>query len=492
MFNGTESGSFSGADFTGATIEPGIPTDGDPTRSIGTGSPVSTPRHVARSSHEETAPMEPKPRRTAPPDALIPTMGFPAILYKTSCLFGHPEWVPSISKKESAFIAQRDEKRRRDMDRANKQAWLSAYFNSAGELVYDEEQGRLVKLTWDAQSIVVSVLTQKGGAGKTEDTVRLSRVFAKKIKPAAGPILVIPATRNPGSTTRKANVRVVDTLTIPEVYELLLSLEAEASAAAHREIGSEKLGFAYIDANRITDKLGKNEDGVYVIAQTRLPADFTAKKYAWVLSRLKRIFRVIIQDTGNNTAKQGEIEYMAAQMSDVLVFVCSTAMEDSPELMGETMDSYSILNRKDMLSAAITVINGLRPDDSLDNWVRFAEFKVNEQGNITGLRDFPYKVASRDGMRQTGTLMAIPWDDAIFRRQGEPIAQETEDAFLDLAVQIALTKGKLQNLDFDKLDRIHTVQKQVAEFDHTLLNDDYPTPQEWIAAHPQPGALPSA
>lgn len=486
----TENPASSGADFTGAVIEPGIRSEDETTVQGKTaGQPVTPQPQAAPDTDQGQTTADPvppdEPKRTAPPGAIIPTMGWPGFLYRLICGVGRPDLVPALSKKESAFVAKRDIERRRNLDREYKRAWLSAYFNSAGEKVFDPVTKKLVKLEWEAQTMVIAILTQKGGAGKTEDAVRLSRVFAKEIEPAVGPILMIPATRNPGSTTRKAGVSADDTLTLPEIEQLLKRLEEKAAEQASREVGTNKLGFAYIDADEITSKLRKNADGVYVIAQSQLPADFTAKRYAWVLSRLRRIFPLIIQDTGNNTAKRGEIEYEAALMSDVLVFVCNTGMEDSPELMGLTMDSYSILPKKELLSASVTVVNGLRADDSLDNWARYAEYKINEQGHITGIRDFPYRVTARNGMAPTGTLVGIPWDEAIVRRMGEPISQETSDAFLDLAVLLAKTKGKLAELDFAKLDQIRAVKQMVADFDPTLLSEQYPTPQEWIGAHAQ-------
>jgi cellulose biosynthesis protein BcsQ len=441
-----------------------------------------------RAQQEAPKPLEVK--RTVPEGAIIPTMGWPRFHYRLNCLMRHPERVPSLSSKELSVRAELEAERQANLNREDKKNWLSEFSNSSSVKAVDTHTGEISELEWEAQPTVIAVLTQKGGAGKTEVAVQLSRVYSKMIEPAVTPILIIPATRNPGSTTRKSGVVGEDTLTLPELEALLKRLEEEANQAKEHDSYPTRGNVAYISAKSVTSRLRKNADGVYVVAQSQLPPDFDAKRYQWVLERLKKIFPLIIQDTGNNTAKEGEIEYMAAQMADVLVFVCFTEMDGSPDLMGLTMDSYSILRNKEKLSSSITVVNGLRPDDSLENWARFAEYKINEHGHTVGIRDFPYRVSTRDGVQQTGTLLAIPWDDAIARHNGEPIDQKAADAYLELAYQIALTKGRLGGLDFGRLDRIRSIKKMVAEFDPSLLSEQYPTPQAWIAAH-QRGEIPT-
>lgn len=490
----TETPATSGANFMGAGIEPGIRSENTATNEV-------TYPAVVASSHTESpitpkAPKPPKVTRVAPAGAIIPTMGWPAFVYKLNCARNRADLVPKLSAKESNLLAERAAKRRDDADRENMKAWLSAFFNSARTQTVEQHRvdgsmvDETVELTWEAQSLVIAVLTQKGGAGKTEVAVQLSRIYSQEIQPAVTPVLIIPATRNPGSTTRKSGVAGEDTLTLPELETLLKQLEEEEEKAHDAKIDPHKGTVSYVSANSITDRLRKNSDNVYVVAQSQLPHDFDDKRYKWVLERLKKIFPLIIQDTGNNTAKRGEIEYMAAQMADVLVFVCYTGMDDSPELMGLTMDSYQILSDQKKLSASITLVNGLRPEDSLDRWAQYAEFKINEHGHIIGIRDFPYRVSARNGMERTGTMLSIPWDDAIAHHKGAGIAQATKDAFLKLAFQIALTKGNLTGLDFTKLDRIRSIKKKVADFDPSLLSEKYPTPQAWISANEQ-GEIPT-
>jgi cellulose biosynthesis protein BcsQ len=500
----TETPAPGGASFAGAGIEPGIRPDAQPVADTEY-KPTAPVHRPVDTPTPPKAPKPPKVKRVAPEGAAIPTMGWPGLVYRFNLLRGRADLVPAkLSAKESALLAERAAKWQADHDRETKKTWLSAYFNSARTTTVERvnvdgvEQDTKVELSWEAQSLVVALLTQKGGACKTEGTVQLSRTFAKRLQsvdnpeatPPVGPILIIPATRNPGSTTRKAGVASEDTLTLPETEELLKRLEAEEEQARQSSTTPSNGNVSYISAESITSHLRKNGDGVYVLAQSQLPPDFDDQRFRWVLERLKKIFPLIILDTGNNTAKVGEIEYMAAYMADVLVFVCYTGMDGSPELMGLTMDSYHILPQKEKLSASISVIHGLRPSDSLDDWARYAEFKINEHGHTVGIRDFPYRVSARGGQEQTGTLLSIPWDDALYLHRGNDIAQETEDAYLELAFQIALTNGRLKDLDFTKLDRIRSIKKMIAEFDESLLNEHYPTPQAWIAAQ-QRGEIPS-
>ena len=482
-----------GANFTGANIEPGIRSTPEVVQKNQLAAPVHRPV-VTPAQQEATKP--PKVKRVAPEGAVIPRTGWPSFLYSLNCMRGRPDLVPKLSSKEAKLLREQEAKRQADEAREGKKEWLSAFFNSARAdtvervIVDGKEIDQKVELKWEAQSLVVAVLSQKGGAGKTEVTVQLSRTFSQEIKPAVAPILMIPATRNPGSSTRKFGVAGEDTLTLPELETLFRQLESEEEEARANSTIPREGSVSYISANRVTDRLRKNADGVYVVAQSQLPPDFDDTRYRWVLERLKKIFPLIIQDTGNNTAKLGEIEYMAAFMADVLVFVCYTGMDDSPELMGLTMDSYKLLTNTSKLSASITLVNGLRPSDSLENWTRYAEHKINEHGHTIGIRDFPYRVSTRDGREQTGTLLSIPWDDAIALHKGAGINQATKDAYLELAFQIALTKGRLEQLDFTKLDRIRSIKRMVAEFDPSLLNEHYPTPQAWIAAQ-QRGEIPS-
>jgi cellulose biosynthesis protein BcsQ len=485
----TETPAPSGASFAGAGIEPGIQPEASRPL-VPVHRPVETPLLPKVSK-------PPKAKRVVPEGAVIPTMGPQKFIYAIHRLIGRPDLVPNLSSKEFQAQIVRKTKELADESRRSKKLWLSEFFNSSGAMTVDlqyKEGQRIFEethLKWTGQSIVIAVLTQKGGAGKTEVCVQLSRLFANlkviddkgKERAAVPLILIIPATRNPGSTTRKAGVATEDTLTLPEVETWFKDMEKQYDQARANSTVPVDAQDRWIDSKDILALLRKNADGVYVIAQTNLPADFDDKRYQWVMKRLSKIFTIIIEDTGNNTAKEGEIEFMAAQLADVLVFTCFTGVTDSPELMGATMDSYALLNQKDKLSSIISVVNGLKPDDSLENWKRYAEFKINEHGITTGIRDFPYRVSARDGMEQTGTLLAIPWDDAVALNRGYDIDQATSDAYLELAFQIALTKCRLQNLDYGLLDRIGSIKTMVAEFDSSLLSEHYRTPQAWIAAH---------
>jgi hypothetical protein len=492
----TETPAPSGASFTGAGIEPGFqPEAAKPT--VPVHRPVDTPPPPKASK-------PPKVKRVAPEGVIIPTMGPQKFIYKVHRLIRRPDLVPNLSKKEQRIRIEREAEQLANHERQSKELWLSEFFNSSGAMTVDivnkdgKQTFKETHLKWEGQSLVIAVLTQKGGAGKTEVCVQLSRLFANlkvvdvsgKKRAAVPLILIIPATRNPGSTTRKAGVATEDTLTLPELESLFKKMERQDQQEREGSTIPEEAQERWIDAKEILARLRKNDDGVYVVAQTNLPASFNDKRYQWVMKRLSKIFTIIIEDTGNNTAKAGEIEYMAAQLADVLVFTCFTGVTDSPELMGATMDSYALLPQKDKLSSIISVVNGLRPDDSLENWKRYAEFKINELGIITGIRDFRYRVSARDGMEQTGTLLAIPWDNAVALNRGYDIDQATSDGYLELAFQIALTKGRLQNLDLGLLDRIRSIKKMVAEFDSSLLDEHHPTPQAWIAAHER-GEIPS-
>ncbi len=465
-----------GSSFVGANIEPGLRKR--PECAHQTPPPAATTPPAKQSLTGAHAPVRSrKPKRVAPEGVPIPTMGVQKFIYALHCMINRPDLVPRLSHKETGICTKREAERLVDQAKKSKdkELWLSEFFNSSGAMtvVIQNKDGKQTSeethLKWEGQSLVIGVFTQKGGAGKTENCIRLARLYVQQ---AGVPlVLIVSATRNPGSTTRKARVASEDTLNLPELEVLFKEMEDKNEQ--------------WIDNKEVLARLRKNADGVYVIAQTNLPADFDDKRYEWVMERLAKIFTIIIQDTGNNTAKAGEIEYMAAQLADVLVFTCFTGVTDSPELMGATMDSYAILpqNQKEKLSSIISVVNGLRPEDPLEDWRRYAEFKIDEQGVTTGIRDFLYRVSARGGMEQTGTLLAIPWDDAVALNTGCDISQKTSDAYLELALQIALTKGRLQGLDLGMLDRIRSIKEMVATFDPTLLSKEYPTPQAWMSAN---------
>jgi MinD-like ATPase involved in chromosome partitioning or flagellar assembly len=407
---------------------------------------------------------KPKPAKAQVQDLPVPRTSGRLAYYKM-WHFLNWRWLPkpSLSKKDIENRRHERELQMADDREAYIIDKLQHIFNSANATVGGEE------LQWKAFRGVVAILNQKGGSAKSSLSVAIANIIATVTKKA---VIIVPATRNPGSTTLKAGASAKDTLNLLELEKLLL------------ELTNNKQNIA--NTNDVTERLRHNGYGVYVVAQTQLPDDFNGLRLRWIIEQLRGAFPFVVLDTGNDVARQNGVEFEASRQADALVFTCATNMPDSPNLMGKTMDSYSILSNIEKLSRSLVVVNGTGPDEDVEYWAKVAEHKLDEQGRVIGVRDFKYCVLPRgEGKSRTGKMIFIPWDESIVNHpvpQLNLLRQETYRAYLEVVFEIIMSIGKERKLDFETLDVILEADAALNNFDYRRLSDELRTPAEVLLA----------
>lgn len=382
---------------------------------------------------------------TPPAGAVIPTMGLRARQYAFNMARGRHDKVPPLGKKEQRLRAERLARETVVAEDARATAWLKAVFNPSKALVNGE------MLAWEGLQGVVSVQNQKGGAGKT---TLIAPLASKAAQLSKLPVLLLPIAANGGSTNLKAGANSKNTLSILELEALMIELTKDGTITA--------------DANKVFAKLYHNESGLFVVSQKAPPPSFTGTRLRWLVLELKKLFPLIFLDGGNAVAQAdgspgGNLEYMAAALSDLVIFPAITTVADSAEMMGETMDALAALNQDSKLARSLVVINAFRAEkDDIAYWVMCAEYKVERYTDETvrpiGPRDIPIRVAPRvESERPKAKLMLVPWDQHLVDNpipDLNEVTEETHRVYLQILFEIAQRVAERRRIDLHVLDQI--------------------------------------
>lgn len=325
--------------------------------------------------------------------------------------------------------------------------WLTDVCNTVSAHVDNEIQ------TWYPIAGVVYVSNHKGGVGKSSVSVELANKLAQK---SEGGVLLLPIASNDGTTHVQAAVVGEHTLTLIQLEQALLELTNNGTQRANSKMLKSMLRY---NANR-----------VYVIAQESLPNSFGGKRLAWIIDQLKEIFQFIVLDGGNDVARfdeqdkslpeGGNTEYAAAKVADVILVSAYTQVSASFKGIGDTMKHFSLLDDKAKLARSIVVINGHRPSDPIDIWVKYAQNIVEERPDLgERLTPLPYDF----DVKGKGKLSLMPWSDKIRS------SKTNELELLDTAGHMALTEltyevvqriADQQQIDVERLYRILSADRQ--------------------------------
>jgi cellulose biosynthesis protein BcsQ len=400
-------------------------------------------RAEQRAAHE-AAKAAKKAKHVAPEDAVLPTMGVRSWLYAFNKVIGRADKVPALGKKEQALRdAQLAEAALRTKAEHNTE-WLKHVFNTRGATVDGE------RLQWHALRGVASIHCQKS-VGKTTLAVLLASMLARLTN---APILLLPVAANDGSTNLKAGAIDRNTMTIIELEALIAELK--------------QAGGGVVDPAEVYSRLRRNDDGVFVVSQVAPPPGFSGHRLRLLLVELQKIFLFTFLDGGNSVAQYegapgGNLEYMAATISDLLVFACLTSVSESPDMMGKTMDALKIVRQDSKLARSLVVVNGFKPaEHNVDDFVMFAENKVERftDGTVRpyGSREVPIRVAPRtDGERPLAKMMMVPWDQHLVNNpipKLDELDEATYRAYLDILFEIVQRVAQQRGVDFDLLDKI--------------------------------------
>lgn len=383
-----------------------------------------------------------EPPRTAPAGAIIPTMGWPAILYRFRTMRGRPDLVPGLSKKEQQLLAAKAA----DDREATIISWLENVFNTHRATV----DGEVV--AWSSFRGCIAVFCHAGNAGKTLLSVMFPNILASLTHAST---ILVPATKNPGSTTAKAGVDRNDTLSLLQVEKIILDAEA-----AGRPITSDE----------IKKLIARNKYGTYVLAQQQLPRDFDHLRLRRIVNVLKTLFDIVVLDTGNNVSEEDGVEAEAFSLADLPLFVCAPYIKpESPVLMGETMDSYAGDGDNTKLTCSIVVVTGTKPTDTVETWAKFAETRVSDTGVMIGPRAFKYRVMKHtEGDTPTGRMFFVDMDVNIENNPApgvEDLSQRSFRSYLEIIAETIYRVGVMRKVDFGILEKILEAKRQLAAYD---------------------------
>lgn len=342
----------------------------------------------AKDSTAETNESQAKKGRQAPPDAINPQKGRPSVGYGFNVRHGRPDLVPALSKKA----------RRIKLEIATLQP--------------------LLRVLAHVVHMKVAFLNYNGGGSKTTTAVNVGNVLAYYTDAVTR---VLPASRNPGTTSMKAD-GAANTLTLLELSE-------------HPE--------DYATYTESSKAIIKNAAGLGVIrhdSKTRVGETFGSKEFKKVVDTLGPTTDILLMDGGNNSALGAELQ--AALDADVLVFTCTLLKKPESRLfMGYTMDDFANepeVAKKGKVEKSIVVFSEVPRGKTAQDYERYATKIIDEKDEETGERSF------------SGSLVGIPQSDFMASNiivSIHDLSRDVLHAYLQLGFKMFLTAANAQGID---------------------------------------------
>lgn len=272
-------------------------------------------------------------------------------------------------------------------------------------------------------------------SGKSTTALNLASLLATL---SCQPVLVLPATVNPGDGAMRSGVSPKDTLTLNQLLDMLPALKE-----------------GRITSSELRRMIQHNEYGVYVVA-----ADFRdepdavlEQEYRELIAELVKHFQFIFMDGGNHLNGP---EMGAVRVADQIVFTAFTGTVSTKYMLGKTMDRYAMdrtLREQQVVERAIVCVTGLNEDETVDEYVPYATYTFAGEGNATSQRRF------------SGSVLGVRFDTAISENMVsrlEALAPGTVLDYLELLYQLLLDSAARQGVDLSILERILEAEARAA------------------------------
>lgn len=242
----------------------------------------------------------------------------------------------------------------------------------------------------DTEPRRVTMISRKGGIGKTTTTLLLGQTLASR---CGERVAALDANPDGGSladrVTRETEATVADVLRASEALRTYADLRAFTS----QDVSGLEIVAGCKDAQTLADV---GEDA-----------------YARALDLLSRYYSLILCDTGTRITEPAAAHVL--RLTDQLV-VCASPALDSARVAARTLDWLEASGYRDLMKNAVVVLTGVREDTPID----------------VDLLDDYFRKRCR-------TVVRIPWDDQLALGVETAVANprpETVAAYLELAGEV--------------------------------------------------------
>lgn len=256
------------------------------------------------------------------PNRPIPKMGIPALLYKFNVAIGKPQWVPRLSRKETAAHEHQD------------------------LLDYRDRLQVAIRNNIQQRTFTATTTSVKGGAAKTTVSCYVASMLGET---ARRTVTLIDSNPDWGTAYKLLGVSREATHTVREVRDALLRHELQTHDEFVGQLGSTQHGVSLI----ASDALNQREDRY----------DYETAKLVTTNAQRNSIF--VINDTGTGIA--GDSMQATLELSDVMIVPTRTT-DDTLTGAGVTIGRYRDWGHGNLTRHSVVVVNGLKPGDQAENY----------------------------------------------------------------------------------------------------------------------------
>jgi cellulose biosynthesis protein BcsQ len=323
----------------------------------------------------QTQDQEKKQRRLAPPDADIPTMGWPKLRYAINKGFNRADLVPALSEKERRLLER------------------------------DRSIEALMHLSDRAPSFTTCFINAKGGAATTTTMVHVASIIADLLR---GTVVATDFNKASGTSGVRLGRDYDETITLRQLRQYVKSAPDE-------------------DFKSFMSRLRQTPYGVRVVSSDSIISDrqhLAATDAVLLLQAIQRNCEYHLIDTANDITNGVTLEVIKA--SDPLVFTANVAMQDSLRQLAISMETLRKHGFTEQVDNSVIVISNLPKGKRLDDYRRYVNL---HNINDVVVREIPFQ----------GQLLGVPHDPVIARDTEvslEDLDWETYQAYLEVALAI--------------------------------------------------------